>query len=375
VTPAAYIDKCLEYALTPGYVLLSFGDMLKVPGTMPSAGTDGVFDCDEASDRAGAFGYEGAADGMGTANCDGAFDREGTSDSEGVSDRAGAFGYESAADGMGTSDRKTSVYGRSLSSVQGDGGQVQMIYSPFEALDMATAEPETTFVIAAVGFETTAPAYGLLMDEITERGIRNIKLLTAIRMAIPAIGWICRNEPGVDGFLAPGHVSVITGSRAYGPLAERYLRPFVIAGFEAEHIVRGIASLVRYSSPEDSGSGTSGGVVANLYGEAVSGPGNLKAQAVISKYFEPGTAMWRGLGELPDSGLFLKPEFAAYDAGSRGLTRDAKLPEGCRCGDVITGRINPDECPMFGKGCAPGHPYGPCMVSAEGACGIWFRNI
>ena len=115
--------------------------------------------------------------------------------------------------------------------------------------------------------------------------------------------------------------------------------------------------------------------VHNLYKNAVRTEGNKKAQEIISCYFEPGSAMWRGLGMIPDSGLYLRPEYESYDAGSKGLDQDIQLPEACRCGDVIIGRINPNECPMFGKSCNPMNPYGPCMVSSEGACGIWYRNI
>ena len=112
--------------------------------------------------------------------------------------------------------------------------------------------------------------------------------------------------------------------------------------------------------------------VENRYTNAVRQDGNPKALEVLETYFEPGPAMWRGLGVIPDSGLYLKN--SAFDGGSRGLDQDMELPEGCRCGDVIVGKINPDQCPMFKTLCSPMKPFGPCMVSAEGACGIWYRN-
>jgi hydrogenase expression/formation protein HypD len=112
-----------------------------------------------------------------------------------------------------------------------------------------------------------------------------------------------------------------------------------------------------------------------LYKNAVKIEGNKRAQQIIDRYFMPGNAMWRGLGMIPYSGLYLRPEYDAYDGGSMGLDEDIELPDACRCGDVIIGRINPNECPMFGKSCHPMNPYGPCMVSSEGACGIWYRNI
>lgn len=292
VTPAAYIDRCVNYAMTENHILVTFGDMMKVPGL---------------------------------------------------------FG--------------------SLSQAKGDGAKVELMYSPMEVVEKAKQNPGVTYVIAGVGFETTVPAYALTIDEAARQGVKNIRLLTALKTVMPALEWICENEDAIDGFLCPGHVSVIIGSSAYGELAEQYGKPFVVAGFEPEHILAGIYDIVgQLEHKRDAG-------VHNLYKNAVKTEGNKKAQAIIERYFEPGAAMWRGLGTIPDSGLYLRPEFGEYDAGSKGLDQDIELPASCRCGDVIIGRINPNECPMFGKSCNPMNPYGPCMVSSEGACGIWYRNI
>ena len=166
----------------------------------------------------------------------------------------------------------------------------------------------------------------------------------------------------------PGHVSVITGVHVYDELAAEYCKPFVVSGFEAEHILAAIYRIVKQIEAGE-------GRVENMYPNAVKEDGNAKAIKAIEDAFEPGTAMWRGLGLIEDSGLYLRDEFAEYDGGSRGLDEDMELPEGCRCGDVITGRINPDQCPMFAGGsCTPMEPFGPCMVSSEGSCGIWYRN-
>lgn len=312
VTPAAYIDRCIEYALKGNHVLATFGDMMKVPG------------------------------------------RNG-----------------------------------SLSQAKGDGAKVELMYSPMEIVERAKQNPDTVYVIAGVGFETTVPAYALAVEEAARQGIKNIRLLTALKTVMPALEWICENEGGIDGFLCPGHVSVIIGSSAYEKLAERYKKPFVVAGFEPEHILAGIYDIVKQleskkkakaaelgQKTQNDGAGKKAeSAVHNLYKNAVKAEGNIKAQEIISRYFEPGSAMWRGLGIIPDSGLYLKPEYEQYDAGSKGLDQDIELPEACRCGDVIIGRINPSECPVFGKACNPMNPYGPCMVSSEGACGIWYRNL
>ncbi|MDR0519742.1 MAG: hydrogenase formation protein HypD [Clostridiales Family XIII bacterium] len=320
VTPTAYIDKCVEYALTAGFALVSFGDMLKVPGSNAA----------------------------------------------------------------------------SLERAKGFGARVELVYSPFDVIAMAQREPGTVFVIAAVGFETTAPAYALLMDELAARGVENVRLLTALKSALPAIDWCIRTESSegalppsvssdlsdparyaIDGFLCPGHVSVITGSGVYWPLAEKYGKPFVVAGFEEAHLVDAIYELVRLAAGGDSPApcmppaSSGAALVSNCYSEAVSAEGNAKAREIVDNYFERGSAVWRGLGTIADSGLYLRERYASFDAGSRALTEDASLPKGCRCADVITGRIDPKDCPMFGGACTPENAQGPCMVSSEGACGIW----
>ena len=255
----------------------------------------------------------------------------------------------------------------SLSTAKGDGAKVELMFSPLDAVEAAAKDPDTTYVIAAVGFETTIPAYALTLAEAQLKGVRNLLLLTALKTTFPAIEWICENEKGIDAFICPGHVSVITGSDAYHALAEKYRKPFVVTGFEGEHILAAIYEIVGQLKKGE-------GKAKNLYRNAVRDRGNAKARDLIDRYFTAGYAMWRGLGEIPGSGMYLKEAYQMYDGGSYGLDKDAVLAKSCRCGEVIVGRVNPCECPMFGKGCTPTKPYGPCMVSAEGACGIWYRN-
>lgn len=255
----------------------------------------------------------------------------------------------------------------SLSTAKGDGAKVELMFSPLDAVEAAAKHPDTTYVIAAVGFETTIPAYALALAEAQIKGVENILLLTALKTTFPAIEWICENEKGIDAFICPGHVSVITGSDAYTDFAKKYHKPFVVAGFEGEHILAAIYEIVGQLKRGE-------GKAKNLYRNAVRDGGNAKARALIAQYFTPGAAMWRGLGKIPGSGMYLKEAYQRYDGVSFGLDQDAVLAKTCRCGDVIVGRINPCDCPMFGVGCTPTEPYGPCMVSAEGACGIWYRN-
>lgn len=296
VTPTAFIDKCVSYAKAPGCELLTFGDMMKVPGTAGSLSENKAGDADSAK------------------------------------------------------------------------ANITIMYSPLEAIEKAAAHPDVTYVVAAVGFETTAPTYALLVKEAARRGLVNIRLVTALKTAIPALHWICQNQNDIDGFICPGHVSVITGVHVYDELAAAYGKPFVVSGFEAEHILAAIYRIVKQIEAGE-------GRVENMYPNAVRENGNPNALQAIEDVYVPGPAVWRGLGRIDDSGLYLREEYARFDGGSRGLDEDMQLPAGCRCGDVITGRINPDQCPMFAGGsCTPMEPFGPCMVSSEGSCGIWYRN-
>lgn len=291
VTPSSYIDKAVELAKTKDHVVLSFGDMLKVPGK-----------------------------------------------------------------------------NQSLSDAKGDGAAVELMYSPQEVIKKAKNHPQITFIIAAVGFETTIPTYALVLEQLIQQQINNVKFLTALRRIEPALEFICSTDPEIDGYIAPGHVSTILGSRVYETLAAKYTKPFAVAGFEAEHILIAIYDLVKQLQNKRA-------VVHNLYPSVVRKEGNIKAVTYINKYFKTGSAFWRGLGTILDSGHYLRDEFKQYDAGSFCLNDEEpeELNSNCRCGEVITGKINPDQCPWFRTVCNPNNPQGPCMVSAEGACGIWYR--
>lgn len=245
------------------------------------------------------------------------------------------------------------------------GGRVKMVYSPFEILNLAKNNSGTMFVFAAVGFETTTPIYAVLIDKIIAQGIKNIKFLTALKTMPRAIDYLCRRDGRISGFIAPGNVSVITGADEYTPIAEKYGIPFVVSGFGGEELLASIYALTRLA-----GSGR----VLNLYKYAVTDKGNTAAKKIISRYFEPCNAFWRGMGIIPDSGMALKKEYSVYDAGSRGLCRDTPLDAGCRCGEIITGALPPGKCPRFGKSCTPENPCGACMVSSEGACFNYYIN-
>lgn len=256
----------------------------------------------------------------------------------------------------------------SLTEAKAAGGDVRILYSPLMSVALAKENPEKTFIFAAVGFETTTPIYAILMDELLKNGIKNVKILTSLKTMIPALSFICETEHNIDAFLCPGHVSVIIGAKSYEGLAERYQKPFVIAGFEGEHILSAIYEILFQLNHGQH-------KVSNLYKNAVSDEGNPIAVEKVGRYFEASDDMWRGIGVIKGSGLRLKDAYQDYDAGSN-ITDAAtpEMPKGCSCADVILGRINPDECPLFGKVCNPLNAVGPCMVSSEGACGIWYKN-
>lgn len=256
----------------------------------------------------------------------------------------------------------------SLTEAKALGGDVRILYSPLLSIKTAIENPDKEFVFAAVGFETTIPVYALMMEEIIKNKIKNLKLLTSIKTIIPAISFICENEEGIDAFLCPGHVSVVTGCSVYEELVRKYQKPFVVAGFEGEHILGAIYEILSQLSCHFAS-------VKNLYISAVSEKGNKTAMEIVRKYFEHGDDTWRGIGVIKNSAFRLKSEYKTYDAG--GVIKEEgadSLQGGCKCKEVILGRVSPAQCPLFGEICTPLNAVGPCMVSSEGACGIWYGN-
>jgi hydrogenase expression/formation protein HypD len=257
--------------------------------------------------------------------------------------------------------------GESLSSLTAT-GMVRMVYSPRELIDMA-AERDHPVVFLAVGFETTTPTVVSALLEARDRGIRNLFLYTAFKTVPPALAFLLSNpEHGIDGFLLPGHVSVIIGSAAYPRLEEPGGRPGVITGFEALDMLLGINMLLRQVLAGRQR-------VENAYPRAVSVDGNLRAKDLVSRTLEPRDEPWRGLAAIPGGSLGLRDELADADAAKHfGLSpaADRDAP-GCLCARVISGMASPPQCGLFGSRCTPEDPVGPCMVSSEGTCAAYFR--
>ncbi len=259
--------------------------------------------------------------------------------------------------------------GSSLQKEKAEGRDVRVVYSVFDALYIAQENPGREIVFCAVGFETTTPtvAAAVIMGE--EQKLHNFSIHCAHKMTPPALGALMKiPEVNIDGFLLPGHVSVITGTEGYRDVFERYRVPSVIAGFEPVDILKGIYMLALQNKSGNS-------ALENAYERAVSRDGNPKARQIMAQVFEPVDTAWRGIGEIPSSGMKLKEEFDHFNALKKfDLTlKETFEPAGCACGDILMGLKTPEQCIMYGKKCTPVHPVGPCMVSSEGACSAYYR--
>jgi hydrogenase expression/formation protein HypD len=256
-----------------------------------------------------------------------------------------------------------------LLSVKANGGDVRIVYSPLDAVKLAVEHPDREVVFFAVGFETTAPANAMAVYSARRDGVNNFSVLVSHVLVPPAMRAILSSPRSrVQGFLAAGHVCTVVGYTEYEPIAREYHVPIVVTGFEPLDILQGIYMCVKQLEEGRT-------EVENAYSRAVSLKGNIPAQAMIRKVFRVVHRKWRGIGEIPESGLGLTEEYADYDAERKfGVTQYvAEEPTECISGLVLQGAKKPRECPAFGTLCTPEHPLGAPMVSSEGACAAYFR--
>ncbi|MBR3296569.1 MAG: hydrogenase formation protein HypD [Firmicutes bacterium] len=263
--------------------------------------------------------------------------------------------------------------GDNLRRRMADGAQVRVVFSPTDAIKIAQENPDKQVVFLGVGFETTAPGTAAAVGDAAALDIDNFTILPMLKTCEPVLRTLAvQPDFCIDGFLCPGHVAVIIGSDGFSFLADEYHLPGVVAGFEAEDILKAVAMLLKQLKEGRA-------EIENEYTRAVATEGNPLAKAMIDKYLKPIDTVWRGLGEIPKSGLGIKDGFAKFDAVKRFELEfgPEETPTACRCGDVIKGKLHPDGCPLFGKVCTPEDPVGPCMVSSEGACAAaWkYRSI
>lgn len=257
----------------------------------------------------------------------------------------------------------------SLERRRADGANVVVVYSARDAVKYAQNHPDEQVVFLAVGFETTAPATAASVLEASAKGLKNYYVLSGHKLVLPAMNTLLGGgDVPIDGFLLPGHVSVVIGVDVYRPIVTEFGKGCVVVGFEPAQMLLGIQRLLEQLAAGEPD-------VDNVYGVAVRPEGNPAARQCIEQVFEPADSIWRAMGEIPTSGLSLRERYADFDAMKRfNLTIDADYdPPGCKCGEVIQGKLEPAQCSLFGERCTPANPVGPCMVSSEGTCAAWYK--
>jgi hydrogenase expression/formation protein HypD len=292
VTPLEAIDKAIQIASQPGVTFVSYGDMLRVPGSHSD-----------------------------------------------------------------------------LFRVKAAGGDVRVVYSPMEALKIARAHPESQVVFFGIGFETTAPANAMAVWQARREGLQNYSMLVSHVLVPPAIRLLLNSPHNrVQGFIAPGHVCTVMGYREYEVLSREFRVPIVVGGFEPTDLLEAVSMLVTQLEEGRA-------EVENQYARSVSYEGNLPAQAIMQEVFEVCDRKWRGVGLIPQSGLRLRPEFAAHDAEKMFRLEESSVEEPAEClsAQVLQGLKKPVDCPAFGRRCTPESPLGAPMVSAEGACAAYYQ--
>ena len=269
---------------------------------------------------------------------------------------------------FGDMTRVPTSSGRLMEVAKEEGCSCRVVYSTDEVLDIAIEHPEKEVVFLAAGFETTIPSIAWLILEAEKRGIHNISLLPSMKLVPPALRALLDSDrTKLDGFIYPGHVSVIIGAESYRFVAEKYGVPGAVAGFEPADLLRGILLVLNQIIKESPD-------VAIAYKRAVRPEGNWRALNMMYRAFYVDDDIWRGLGTIPESGLFPKRrEFLAIERFGLSISNRHYSPAGCICDRIIMGLAIPDECGLFARVCTPDSPVGPCMVSVEGSCLIYYK--
>jgi hydrogenase expression/formation protein HypD len=263
---------------------------------------------------------------------------------------------------------------KSLLQAKADGADIRMVYSPLDALELARRNPDKEVIFFGLGFETTTPSTALSIQQASREGLTNFTVFcNHITVPPPIKALLDDPHMKLDGFVGPGHVSMVIGTHPYDFIADDYGKPIVVAGFEPLDLLQSVLMVLEQIRD---GKAT----VQNQYARVVPEHGNPVSIAAIDDVYEQRPSFeWRGLGEIDHSGLRIREQYKAFDAEEKfGIgyatgARSVQEPEGCECGAVMTGRMKPTQCPMFGKGCTPEMPLGALMVSSEGACAAYYQ--
>ena len=259
-----------------------------------------------------------------------------------------------------------------LSSLQKEsagGRDIRVVYSTFDALEIAQKHPDKRVVFLGVGFETTAPTIAASIISAAQANVSNFSVISAHKLVPPALkAMMASGEVKIDGLILPGHVSVIIGLKAYQPFFDQFQVPCVVSGFEPVDILQAISMLVEMIETRRPG-------LENAYTRAVTFDGNRRAQDMLKEVFEPADVCWRGIGTIPQSGLNIRDQFSVHNAQNvfEIHVRDAQTPRGCACGEILIGTKTPPQCVLYKKVCTPMDPVGPCMVSTEGTCAAYYK--
>lgn len=257
-----------------------------------------------------------------------------------------------------------------LQEAKAQGRDIRVVYGPSDAVAVAAGNPGKEVIFLGIGFETTIPVLGAAVMEAERLGLPNFSLWLSAKLVEPILRHLLElQEVVLDGFLLPGHVSVVTGSGHFAFLPEEFGLSGVISGFEPFELIRGIHRLLELSLAGKA-------EIVNDHPSVVTLQGNAHAQRIMDRCFEPSAADWRGIGNIPASGMALREEYAHRDARRKfAVKREQAKPTGCRCGEVIRGVLKPAGCPLFGSACTPYRPVGPCMVSSEGSCSAEYQYM
>lgn len=256
-----------------------------------------------------------------------------------------------------------------LESERAKHGNVRVVYSPLDSLKIAQINPDKKVVFLAVGFETTAPTIALSIINAKKQRLKNLSFFSSLKTMPEPMEALVRDEKiKIDGFICPGHVSAVIGWNSYEFMAKKYALTCCVAGFEPLDIMEGIYLTIKQiirGKP----------AVINQYSRVVTKAGNTQAQKVIKRVFKKSDAFWRGLGNIPASGLQIKDEFSKFDAVKVFSIKQVECGKktACRCAEVLKGIISPKQCPLFSRACTPQNPKGACMVASEGACSAYYK--